>query len=502
MSYFNLKSAYDDTIFRVDIAKWSGARDGVRLTDFVGGTDIVALIAKDVAAKKPDGGSITYYAEVLTGYTDGPTVSYSTTNQTFRVQGDSHVHTKVITTALQYMIATPPDRADVPGYCGAASAPDQYKGVWTTAIGSSWLGALWSNIVVHDGAGGGGGGAGGDTSTSGGGGGDMSQKTETVTPPDFTSNVFPGVTASGSIGVFCPTQAQLQKFSEFLWSTNVFDQLAKIKDPLDYVIKLGVLPCDVPNAGLSTFSIGNIASSSEFTMYRASGQFITFDFGEIAVKEFWGNALDYSPFTKIQIFLPFIGFQTLETDDVMGATIALKYNIDIVTGGCVALVTVKRDDLNSVLYQYNGQCMMQIPVTGRATQIDFSALVSAMPAIANPSATMSTLAQGGREAMQTAQSLGNIFGGSVGKPSVTRSGNISGNTGFGAVLYPYLVINRPIQQLPEGYQTQDGYPSNITATLGDLSGYTKVARIHLEGLTATDDELQELEDMLTTGVIL
>lgn len=486
MSYFNLKSAFDDTVFRVDIATWSGVKDGVRLPNFARGTDIVALLSKDVNYKKPNGGSITYYVEVTTGYADGPTISYSTVNQTLRVQGDSHVYTNVITLAKQYMIATPPNRKNVTGYCGASSRPGAYNGDWNTIEGADWLGTGWNNIVVR----GGGGGAGGPTSKPGGGGGSFDNTNDDVFAPDYTNNPIAGMIAAGTIGVYVPTKVQMAQFSHWLWSADVYDVLVKLKDPMDYIIKLGIIPVEVTQKKLSGFSLGTVFSQ-DFQMYKSLTQIVTYDLGTIAIPEYWGNALDYAPNTRIQIFLPFIGYQNLQTDDVMGASINLKYNIDIITGACVAIVTVTKGNISQVLYQFNGQCMMSVPLTGRTTQIDFGQIVGAVGGIAAGNYVAAGIAAAG-----TLVNSGPI------RQNVARSGNISGNTGFCGVLRPYIVINRGVQSLPEGYQTLNGYPSNITAKLSTLTGFTKISKIHLEGFSATEDELDEIERMLQEGVIL
>lgn len=71
-----------------------------------------------------------------------------------------------------------------------------------------------------------------------------------------------------------------------------------------------------------------------------------------------------------------------------------------------------------------------------------------------------------------------------------------------SVQSPYLIVERPRQSLAKGYNTFEGYPSNITSRLGDLSGYTAVESVHLEGINATDSEISEIESLLKGGVIL
>ena len=382
-----------------------------------------------------------------------------------------------------FLVPYPADRV-------SSSAPARFTaGGFKTATYPVTLNSMMSEIVLTKAATGGGG-AGGPTSKPGGGGGTFDNTNDDVTAPDYTNNPIAGMIAAGTIGVYVPTKVQMAQFSSWLWSTDVYDVLVKLKDPMDYIIKLGIIPCEVTQKELSSFSLGTVFSQN-FQMYKSLTQIITYDLGTIQIPEYWGNALDYAPNTRIQIFLPFIGYQNLQTDDVMGASINLKYNIDIITGACVAIVTVARENISQVLYQYNGQCMMSVPLTGRTTQIDFGQIVGAVGGIAAGNYVAAGIAAAG-----TLVNSGPI------RQNVARSGNISGITGFCGVLRPYIVINRGVQSLPEGYQTLNGYPSNITAKLSTLTGFTKISKIHLEGFSATEDELDEIERMLQEGVIL
>lgn len=67
---------------------------------------------------------------------------------------------------------------------------------------------------------------------------------------------------------------------------------------------------------------------------------------------------------------------------------------------------------------------------------------------------------------------------------------------------PYLIINRQNAYTANAYNTLQGYPSNINVSLSTLSGYTRVKECHLEGIPATDEELEEIYTLLKQGVIL
>ena len=77
------------------------------------------------------------------------------------------------------------------------------------------------------------------------------------------------------------------------------------------------------------------------------------------------------------------------------------------------------------------------------------------------------------------------------------------NAGALGIMKPYLIITRPKPAEADNYSKFYGIPSNKTVRLSSCSGYTKVKDIHLEHISrATDDELNEIESLLKTGVII
>ena len=70
-----------------------------------------------------------------------------------------------------------------------------------------------------------------------------------------------------------------------------------------------------------------------------------------------------------------------------------------------------------------------------------------------------------------------------------------------AIQTPYLIITRPRQCIPMDQNKFIGYPSYVTMTLSDLTGFNVVSDIHIEGVPATSAELDELESIIKEGAI-
>lgn len=100
---------------------------------------------------------------------------------------------------------------------------------------------------------------------------------------------------------------------------------------------------------------------------------------------------------------------------------------------------------------------------------------------------------------QIANTVGGVLSS---KPHTAHSGAFSGNSGFLGERKCFLTIKRPKQALPENYSTVAGYPCMMWKNFGELVGFTKIHSVQLSGLTATQNELDEILQLLKTGVVL
>ena len=90
---------------------------------------------------------------------------------------------------------------------------------------------------------------------------------------------------------------------------------------------------------------------------------------------------------------------------------------------------------------------------------------------------------------------------SAAKASVEHGNGVSGVPGVMGGTYPYFIIMRPMQSIPDNVQAFTGFPSNILLPLNDVSGFTKVEYVHLENISATEAEKAEIMAFLKEGVI-
>ena len=303
----------------------------------------------------------------------------------------------------------------------------------------------------------------------------------------------PSVAGHGFCTIYVPSAQELGQMSSYLWSGAFdVDQVIKLfSNPMDSILGLSAVPVDLVGTSEQIY-LGGVALTG-ITMPKYTGRTsVKVDFGTMTVEERWGSYLDYEPYTQFSIYLPFIGIKPVKADDIMGKTINLTYAIDILSGGCVAYI---RPSGGSVLYEWSGQCALQIPVTARNYDNVFQTAMSVVGAVgAAVVAPASAPVLSGAVASAAVQAAAT-------KPRIERSGTVNGITGFLGQLRPYLLRTIPEAYIPADQNKFIGYPAYINVALSAISGYNEVDSIHLENVTATGAELEEIESILKSGVI-
>ena len=327
--------------------------------------------------------------------------------------------------------------------------------------------------------------------------------TGTISNPGAPDETSASIIGAGLIHPYKIDKTNLSALTECLYSTTLATALVNLMiNPLDFIISLNIFPCS-PSVGSSTnvvlgkwaCDLGESGLGRSVVGYPLAKQFKTVSFGSLKVYENWGSFLDYAD-SKVELYLPFIGFVDLETSEVMDGTIALDYTIDFLTGMCVANVcctkTVSTPDGMSYpqysQHAYQGNCAISVPLSSmQYGQMIGSMINTCATALSNPGNAVIKLA-------------GDVATGGLAPQSATR-GAISANGGFCSVLYPYLRVTRPISAEPDSFQTVMGYPSYINSTLSECTGLCVCESIDLRSVSgATDSEIERIRQICLEGV--
>lgn len=307
--------------------------------------------------------------------------------------------------------------------------------------------------------------------------GTFDNSSDIITLPNLESLNLSSALSSEFIHAYYLEKSEVNAFSEFLWSESFTNSILKNQNsPIDNIQKCYLLPFDIVTRNAkSQLKVGNIifnnSNAEQILAYRIDNQFQEVDFGNIEIKEYYGNFLDYK--TDIEIFLPFIGTNKLNIYEVMNSTINLTYRIDILTGNCIALIRVIKDsfgtELNSLLYTFTGNCANELPLNQQINQSMVNRFNTLTDIFLNPLSAISKVPQIAKD-LAFSENFGEIM-------SVKHSSSLNGNNGFMGCYNPYLIITRPINANPKDYIKYNGLPTFYTSKLSEVKGYVEIDSI-------------------------
>ena len=291
---------------------------------------------------------------------------------------------------------------------------------------------------------------------------------------------------TGFINLFNPTLAQVQSLADYMWSSGFnLETFKKIfADPMDCVLGFNLVPVNVPSGSPATIVVGNIPTT--VSMNVATSQWVELNCGSINIDKAYGSYLDFAPYSKFSLYLPYIGTVELSTDDVVGRTLTLVYHVDVLSCSCVAYLKCGPD----TLYQFTGSCGYSIPLTGQ----NFREMVGAVIDLA---VNLGGVMAGGNAVAGVgaiAKDVMNL------KPTIHRSGVIGASAGIMGIQTPYVIMELPNACKPKKQYHYTGYPGFITVTIGNLSGYAEFDKVILDGIGCTSEERNMIEGLLKGGV--
>ena len=288
---------------------------------------------------------------------------------------------------------------------------------------------------------------------------------------------------NGFVGCYNLSPNEVKQFSEFLWSEGFLNTLKNlISDPIQTIISFHQIYAK-PQIETEKTPIKCGFVVSTVNSNRVTNQYITIDCGTIDLSEFFSSYSDYEPYTKTELFLPFIGIVRLNTNEIMGRSVKIEYKVDVFTGTCVANIYVN----GALLYTYNGNCAVQLPITGGSFAESVIGIIGGAIGGATKGGFGGALIGG---ATQTLNML-----------EVQRTGNLSANAGVFCPRKPYFIITRTNDVTPTNYQVFEGYASSDYVSLANLSGFTKVIGVQINSISCTEQERDMLLTILNDGVI-
>lgn len=314
--------------------------------------------------------------------------------------------------------------------------------------------------------------------------------------PDGTSPESKQQTYSG-IGVMTRTyvidKGRLQQLGRKLWDYSFYDFIQNLNaSPIENIVSIKMYPFVIPGGADTEIVLGNVGMG-------VMGKPVDIDYnckhvinpsGTTIAKKYPQkyNYLNSNFFTKLSIFLPYIGFKELDASVFLDHELKVEYIVDILTGSCVAMCYA--DDIPIV--QYNGLMGLDIPIsaTNRA-QVEAGIVQSV-----------------GQTAMQLAQKdLGGAANAALNILSQSYHTETKGTASPSCNSFithdVFYILEAPEVQFPSGYAHAHGLPLFLTKSLNKVHGFTVCDNVDTSGIQgATLEEKEMIKQALMEGVYL
>lgn len=332
-----------------------------------------------------------------------------------------------------------------------------------------------------------------------GGKGDHDTTSDIVDFPDLP---YQDILSTGLISLYAPTSGQVRSLASALFSQNIALELKELfSQPLDSIISLHMVPIIPPTGGSQEIVLGNIGTGVSSAI--VTQQYIEIDFGSLVVGEFWGAFTDYTE-TRVTIYLPYVGFRQMNIQDVMGATLTLKYHVDVLTGALQAMVRCSKNGkagvMTGVNYSFSGNFVSEMPFTSQHFANVLSGLFGVGAAVAGVAGAAFS---GGMTLPMVGAAVGGVVSSAQGfKTETQRSGSAQTTPGSLGEQKAYIIIERPIQTTPDNFGALSGYGSMVGRNLGSFNGFTQAVDARVNISRATEAEKQEILTMLKNGVVV
>ena len=316
---------------------------------------------------------------------------------------------------------------------------------------------------------------------------------------NFGSELFPNLSFTPISSLPAPTDVQtaLENIATVL--TDFGNQIPNIVDMyinnslINYVLDCHIIPVAPSISGTPQIKVGFRTFTQ--TAPAVTSDYIDFDCGSINIGEYYANYIDYAPYTTAKLFLPFIGYVDIMPEYWQSGTLNVVYRFNIIDGSFIAYVksTSSKSKLSdTIIGQYGGNCCVHIPITG----VNYSNMVSGLVSGAAAVVSSASGPNGGSKLLSTAAQVANA------RPAVQSSNGYNSTSAFLSCRTPYLLIERSVSSFSRYYAEENGLPSNVSASLGSVSGYTEASKIVVDIDGATEAELNEISLLLAGGVFL
>lgn len=297
--------------------------------------------------------------------------------------------------------------------------------------------------------------------------------------------------------------ADLSELSQYLWNSNdtIYDSIVKGlalcgNRPLDAIISLRLYPFNISQYTETVdqnLNIGRITIDMN-TVKRLTKCTPKIHVGTKYIGRYYGDFKDYSPYTSLTLYLPYYGNIELDTNTVMGKTLNIDMVFDIYTGTATYILSLN----GNIFKLIDCNIGFDIPITAT----DYNAVTSSIfNGIMQTSIGLGSIASGNLLGIGAAANGINSLVSAQSSGGYQTSARPKSLISLMLCQYPYIIRTYTPYNEPANYSIQHGYPYNKTNTIANLKGYMEIENANLNISNATDNEIEEIRNLLRNGVI-
>lgn len=234
-------------------------------------------------------------------------------------------------------------------------------------------------------------------------------------------------------------------------------------------------------------------------------QYPTLDivFADFNIPRLSNTFLDYSPYTKYELLLPFAPTPVILPDWCAGKNVKAIFLYDIYTTACQYVVTCNNERICSI----SGNFGIDKPLVAQNVALKDASRLSAQIG------TASSVLGGVMSA--AAGNIGGIMSGAIGGVSSLSQMILSGKNNYmytvgsngdsttvGLYHAAHLKITQTLSAENDGYLHTYGKPLCKMKKLSEIHGFTKCENVNTDGLTCSETEKQMIKQLLENGIYI
>ena len=158
----------------------------------------------------------------------------------------------------------------------------------------------------------------------------------------------------GIINVYNPSISELKQIGEARYIVAAGSNSGTL-DLGAYIASLFKVFVNVPKGERAFVTLGGFTTKVESNVVK--DDIVDTDCGEVEIKGKYQNSMDYNN-TEIEIYLPFIGFRTLDASKVMDKVLKLIYKVNLLNGDGMACLY---DTDGTLIYTFDCTVSFNIP---------------------------------------------------------------------------------------------------------------------------------------------